>query len=55
MAKIIIANLHPAVLESSEITQIHAELASAIYGGIEFTIGKKWEHPIHFKLEIEVK
>ncbi len=56
MANIRIANLHTAVLESSEITQINAELASAIYGGsgIDFTIGKKWKRPIHVKIDIEV-
>lgn len=55
MANIIIYDLQSAVLESSEITQINVELASSIYGGIEFTIGRNWKHPIHVKLEVEVK
>lgn len=54
MANITISNLHSAVLESSKITQINAELASVVYGGIEFTIGKKWDHPIHVKLDITI-
>jgi hypothetical protein len=54
MAKITISDLHSISLESSELTEINAELAAAINGGLEFTIGKNWKRPIHVKLEVKV-
>ncbi len=50
MANIRIANLHQAVLKSSEITEINAELAAAVNGG--FIIGKNWKHPIEITIVI---
>jgi len=55
MANITISDLHSLSLESSEITEINAELAAAINGGFEFTIGKNWKRPIHVKIEIQVR
>lgn len=52
MANITILDLPSISLESSEMTELNAELAAAINGGlkIEFTIGKNWKNPIHVSI-----
>ena len=58
MARITIFDLDSVALSFPETTEINSELAATIIGGsgIDFTIGKnKWKHPIHVKIDIEIK